>query len=157
MWLYINVYTHGIMIMWVMRFSIITSDEPLRATKCTAVLPYSAFSVRASALLPSGRPLMSSFIHYNTWWQLYYYNISFILIFYMWLYINVYTHATMIMWAMRFSIITSGEPFSATKCTAVRFHMSFSVRASSLFSSGRQLMSSFIDYNTWKKSYHYTR
>ena len=88
---------------------------------------------------------------------IYRYNISFILIFYMCLYINVYTHATMIMWAMRFSIITSGEPFSATKCTAVRSHSSFSVRASSLFSSGRQLMSSFIDYNTWRQSYHYTR
>jgi len=69
MWLYINVYTHAIMIMWVMRFSIVTSDEPFPATKCTAVLPVLSFSVRTFTLCSSGSQLMSSFIDYNTWWQ----------------------------------------------------------------------------------------
>jgi len=145
----------AIMIMWVMRFGIITSAEPLWATKCTAVLPRPSFSVRASALFSSGRQLMSSFIVYDTRRQLYHYNISFILIFYMWLYINGYTHPIMIMWVMRFGIITSAEPLRATKCTAVLPYPSFSVRASPLFSSGRQLMSSFIVYDTRRQLYHY--
>ena len=148
---------HAIMIMWVMRYSIITSAEPFLATQCTAVLFHLSFSVRASTLLSSGRQLRSSFIAYNTWTQLYHYNITFVLIFYMCLYNNVYTHATMITRVMRFSIITSAEPFSATQCTAVRPFPSFWVRASTLFSSGRQLISSFIHYNTWRQSYHYTR
>ena len=155
MWLYIIVYAHAIMIMWVMRFSIITSAEPFSATQCTAVRPLPSFWVRASSLLSSGRQLRSSFIVYDTWRQLYHYNISFILIFYMCLYINVYADAIMIMRVMRFSIITSAEPLSATQCTAVRPEKSFSVRASTLLSSGRQLRSSFIPYNTWRQLYHY--
>ena len=62
-------------------------------------------------------------MHYNTWTQLYHYNISFILIFYMWLYINVYTHALMIMWVVNFSKITVGERPSANQCTAPLYSM----------------------------------
>ena len=130
MWLYINVYTPALMVMWVMRFGIITPADLFPATMCIAVRHLLPFWVRASTLLPSGRQLRSSFIAYNTWTQLYHYNISFILIFYTWLHIKVYTHATMIIWVIRFSIITSGEPFSATMCTAVRPSLPFWVRAS---------------------------
>ena len=155
MWLDINVYTRAIMIMGAIRFSVITSAEPLLATMCTAVRQLLPFWVTASTLVSAGRQLRSSFIVYDTYRQLYDYNISFILIFYMWLDINVYTHAIMIMGVIRFSVITSAERLLATKCTAVSLSTSSSIRASTLLSSGRQLRSSFIRYKIWRQLYRY--
>ena len=55
MWLYINVYTHALMIIWVMKFGIITLDEQYVATKLMAMHPSPSLSVTACTLRSSGR------------------------------------------------------------------------------------------------------